>query len=252
MSSLKRSAGDAVDDADAPTSSYIAAAPPTHLYVILADEEYDAGLGEHEGTRPLGVARTIAGAEAVMKSLHDAYEAKRDLKEGETREPFGGLDSREKKGKLVGEGGIGNSEVRVEKWKVAEGKDPASGANFTAADAAVAEPSNTNHYAYTMTYSWGDYYGDNGQHTFGAVALKPSAVPSLTCAKLPGKGKAKMKLIIASDAQDGVLVAQEQESKHKGKTYMGVARRWVVRDWDEVEAGKAKKGPARKKAKTSD
>ncbi|KAJ7148371.1 hypothetical protein C8R46DRAFT_1065340, partial [Mycena filopes] len=251
MSSVKRSAEDAAPDDDAPPSSYIAAAPPTHLYVILADEEYDVGLGEHEGARLLGVARTIAGAEAVMKSLHDASEAKRELKEGETREPFGGLDSRDKKGKLVGEGGVGDLEARVEKWKVAEGKEPATGADFAAADAAAVEPSNANHYAYTITYSWGDYYGDTGQHIFGAVALKPSAVPSLTCAKLPGKGKAKMKLDVASDAKDGVVVAQEQESKHKGKTYMGVARRWVVRDWDEVEAGKAKKGPARKKAKTS-
>jgi hypothetical protein len=43
-------------------------------------------------------------------------------------------------------------------------------------------------------------------------------------------------------------VAEERESKHKGKCYLGVARRWVVRDWDAEEG---KKGPARKKVKTA-
>ncbi|KAJ7764282.1 hypothetical protein B0H16DRAFT_1526606 [Mycena metata] len=250
MSSLKRPAEDALDAGDAQTSTYTAAAPPTHLYVILADEEYDAGLySAHEGPRPLGVARTIAGAEAVMKELHDAYEAKRQLKEGETRAPFGGLDTRKKKGKLIGEGAIGAFEARVEKWKVSEGKDPATGPEFAAADAVVFASTNTNHYAYTICHSWTDYAGDFGGHSFGAVVLKPSAVPAMTCAKLPGKGKASVKLDVPAGPKDGILVAEERESKHKGKKYLGVARRWAVRDWDAVEA---KKGPARKKAKNSD
>ncbi|KAJ7032557.1 hypothetical protein C8F04DRAFT_1107216, partial [Mycena alexandri] len=233
MSSLKRLAEDALDDGDAQTSTYTATAPPTHLYVILADEEYDAGLyTAHEGPRPLGVARTIAGAEAVMKELHDAHEAKRLLKEGETRVPFGGLDTREKKGKLIGKGAVGDLEARVEKWKVSEGKDPATGPEFTAADAAVV--SNTSHYAYTISHSWTDYAGDFGGHSFGAVALKPSALPS--------KGKANLKLDVPPGAKDGILVAEERESKHKGKKYLGVARRWVVRDWDAVEAEKGQAG----------
>jgi hypothetical protein len=57
-----------------------------------------------------------------MKTLHDAYEAKRVLKEGETRVEFEGLDTKNKKGKVVGEASIGDLEARVEKWKAAEGK----------------------------------------------------------------------------------------------------------------------------------
>ncbi|KAJ6458414.1 hypothetical protein C8R47DRAFT_149614 [Mycena vitilis] len=260
MSGLKRPAeddaapADTVDSptgADTDTANYVAAPAPSHLFVILADEEYDAGLSsEHEGPRPLGVARTIAGATALLQSLHDAQEAKRVLKDGETREEFGGLDTGNKKGKLVGEAQIGEQEVRVEKWKVAEGKEPATGAEFVAADTTASAPSTHTHYAYTIVYSWSDHYGDTGAHTFGAVALAPSAVPSLTCAKLPSKGRAPMKFP-GADAKDGVLVAEDRESKGKGKNHLGAARRWVVRDWDDVEEGKGKKGPARKRAKTS-
>jgi hypothetical protein len=42
-----------------------------------------------------------------MKTLHDAYEAKRVLKQGETRVEFEGLDTKNKKGKVVGEASIG-------------------------------------------------------------------------------------------------------------------------------------------------
>ena len=57
-----------------------------------------------------------------MKKLHDAQEGRRVLKEGEVRVEFGGLDTRDKKGKLVGEARVEDMEARVEKWKVAEGK----------------------------------------------------------------------------------------------------------------------------------
>jgi hypothetical protein len=115
------------------------------------------------------------------------------------------------------------------------------------ADATANATSTTVHYAYTITYSWTDHYGDNGAHALGAVVLKPSAVPAFTSAKLPSKGLAGMKFP-AADANDGVLVTEERESKNKGKNYLGTAHRWVVRGW-EAEEGKAKKGPARKKAK---
>ncbi|KAJ7648307.1 hypothetical protein DFH06DRAFT_1209925 [Mycena polygramma] len=251
MSSLKRPAEDVGDvpEETAIAKPYLAAPAPSHLFVILADEEYDAGLSsEHEGPRPLGVARTLAGATALLQTLHDAQEAKRVLKDGETREAFGGLDTGNKKGKIVGEAQIGEQEVRVEKWKVAEGKEPATGPEFTAADATASAPSTRAHYAYTIVYSWSDHYGDTGAHTFGAVALAPSAVPALTCAKLPSKGRAAMKFPSA-EAKDGVLVAEDRESKGKGKNHLGTARRWVVRDWDEVEGGK--KAPTRKRAKTA-
>jgi hypothetical protein len=130
MSSLKRPAEDDAeasentsDVATGTEKKHVAALAPSHLFVILADEEYDAGLySAHEGPRPLGVARTLTGATELMKTLHDAYEAKRVLKEGETRVEFEGLDTKNKKGKVVGEASIGDLEARVEKWKAAEGK----------------------------------------------------------------------------------------------------------------------------------
>lgn len=109
-------------------------------------------------------------------------------------------------------------------------------------------PSTTVHYAYTIVHSWTDYYGDNGAHSLGGVVLQPSAVPGLTCAKLPCKGLTSMKFPAAT-ARDGVLVAEGRDSKSKGKKYGGVARRWIIRDW-EADEGK-KKAPARKKAKAA-
>ncbi|KAJ7673612.1 hypothetical protein B0H17DRAFT_1140827 [Mycena rosella] len=268
MSSLKRPAEDDAPDTENASSSipsvpdapdakehaasdakdHVAAPAPSHLFVVVTDDEYDTGLDSaHEGPRPLGVARTLAGATELMKALHDVHEAKRVLAEGEARSEFGGLDTKSKKGKLVGEAHVGNMKARVEKWKVAEGKTLATGAQFTDADAAAAAPATTVHYAYTIVHSWTDYYGDSGAHALGGVVLKPCAVPALVCAKLPCKGLTGMKFPPLT-AKDGVLVAEERHSKSKGKKYLGTARRWVVTDWEVQEA---KKAPARKKAKTA-
>ncbi|KAF9018743.1 hypothetical protein BDZ89DRAFT_1073591, partial [Hymenopellis radicata] len=235
MSSLKRPA-----EEDAPaseTTAHTAAPAPSHLFVVLVDEEHGGGLDSaHEGPRPLGVARTITGATELLKSLHDAYEAK-NLKEGETPEEFDGLDTANKKGKLVGEASIGDMQARVEKWKVAEGKTRATTPEAIREDAKAASPDTTVHYAYTILYSWSDYYGDTGAHTFGGVALTPSYVPGLVCAKLPCKGLTAMKFP-PDNARDGVLVAEGRDSKTKGKKYAGVARRWIVRDWEKEEEGR--------------
>ncbi|KAJ7153423.1 hypothetical protein C8R43DRAFT_445427 [Mycena crocata] len=258
MSSVKRPADEELTDTEnaVPVGAeagdgegeHVAAPAPSHIFVILTDDEYDAGLDSaHEGPRPLGVARTIAGATELMKTLHDAHEAKRVLKDGEEHVEFAGLDTREKKGKLVGEATVGDMEVRVEKWKIAESKTLSTAAHVLKADAAAASPSTTIHYAYTIVYSWSDYYGDSGAHTFGGVVLTPSSVPGLTCAKLPCKGLAGMKFP-PPEARDGILVAEERHSQGKGKKHLGVARRWLVRDW---EAQEGKKAPARKKAKTA-
>ncbi|KAJ7472645.1 hypothetical protein FB451DRAFT_1367559 [Mycena latifolia] len=256
MSSLKRPAEDDTATGEPSTAPGATSAPehtaapaPSHLFLVIADDEYDAGLDSaHEGPRLLGVARTISGAKTLMEALHDAQEAKRVLRDGETREAFGGLDTSGAKGKLVGTAYIGDMDARVEKWKVAEGKTLATGVEFTEADAEACAPGAAVHYAYTIVHSWTDHYGDNGAHALGGVALRPSAVPALTCAKLPSKGLAGMKFP-PPGARDGVLVAEERESKSKGKKYLGTARRWVVKDWEAVAEGK--KGPARKKAKTA-
>ncbi|KAJ6467971.1 hypothetical protein C8R47DRAFT_1201028 [Mycena vitilis] len=176
--------------------------PASRLFVILADEEYDAGLSSaHEGPRPLGVARPLTGATALPQSLHDAQEAKN----AETCEAFARYRRKIHRASL---------------------------------------PSTLLHYAYTIVYPWSNDYGATGAHALGAVALAPSAVPSLTCAKLPSKGRAVMKSP-GAESKDGVLVAEDRESKEKGKNHLGTARRWVVRDWDEVEEGKkGSKAPA--------
>ncbi|KAJ7473133.1 hypothetical protein B0H11DRAFT_2195735 [Mycena galericulata] len=288
MSALKRAAEDEVlaptsqapsatastqDPASSVQQEHTAAPAPTHLYVVLALEEYSDGLDSpHEGPRPLGVARTLQGATGIVKRLYDAHEAKRAAsaakeggkdseaaeKENKEEKPveFPGLNTMGNKGKLVGEARVGGVEVRVERWKVAEGKTLATGEQFTHADAAAFAPTTRVHYAYTVVYSSSDYCGDFGAHAFGAVVLRPSAVPALTCAKLPSKGSAAMKL--PSDAMDtdpekaadGVLVAEGQDRRGKGKRHAGSARRWVVRDWEEGVGKKAKAGPARKKART--
>ncbi|KAJ7081133.1 hypothetical protein B0H15DRAFT_953148 [Mycena belliarum] len=261
MSSLKRAADtdaeatenapDAYAASSSPDVPYVAAPAPSHLFVVVADVEYDAGLDcEHDGPRPLGVARTLAGATALMKNLHDAHEAARVLKDGDAVVEFAGLDANpwRAKGKLVGEARVGAMQARVEKWKVASGKTLATGAKFVEADAAASAPETTVHYAYTIVYTWADYCGDFGGHTLGGVALRPSCVPALVSKKLPSKGSAAMNFP-AAGAKDGVLVAEDSESKgHKGKRHLGVARRWIVRDWD---ADEGKKAPARKKAKTA-
>ncbi|KAK7036207.1 hypothetical protein R3P38DRAFT_2911007 [Favolaschia claudopus] len=266
MSSLKRRAADDFDSAEVistptadttssgfgSTTRHVAAPPPSHLYVILAWDEYDAGLCTlQEGVLPLGVARTLAGSTELMKTLHDANEAKRVLKDGETAEEFGGLDTNNAKGKIVGEGFVGDLDVRVEKWKITDGKNLAPGIQLTQADDAAFASDASVHYAYTVVHSWSDYSGDFGGHTFGNVILRPSAVPALTCSKLPCKGFARMKFPSA-DAVDGVLVAQEQDAKRKGKQYLGSARRWIIRDWEGNDSvGNPTRGPARKKAKTA-
>lgn len=118
MTSVKRPAEDDLENAptEPEAKAHTAAPAPSHLFVVVCDDEYDNGLDSaHEGPRPLGVARTIAGATEIMKTLHDA-------KRGEDGEEFAGLDTKSKKGKVVGEAQVGNMSARVEKWKVAEGK----------------------------------------------------------------------------------------------------------------------------------
>ncbi|KAJ6616342.1 hypothetical protein B0H10DRAFT_1399838 [Mycena sp. CBHHK59/15] len=251
--SLKRAADDdaAVPDASPDSPQHSAAPAPTHLFVVLADMEYDAGLcSEHEGPRPLGVARTLSGASEILKTYHDAEEAKRTLKDGEERAEFKGLDEAKKAGKVVAEAQAGDLYARVEKWKVATAKTIATGAEYDAADAAATASTTTVHYAYTIVQSWSDYYGDYGGHTFHAVVLQPSAVPGLACAKLPCKGLTRLTIPPADVGKhkDGAVVAQGQDSSGKGNKYMGTAKRWLVRDWEEAER---KKAPPKKKAKTA-
>jgi hypothetical protein len=81
--------------------------------------ERNAGLGNFEGTWPLGVARTTNGAEEILKNYHDAYEAKRALKDSSyAQTEFERLETK-KTGKVVGEAHAGDVAGRMEKWKVA-------------------------------------------------------------------------------------------------------------------------------------
>ncbi|KAJ7270254.1 hypothetical protein C8J57DRAFT_306104 [Mycena rebaudengoi] len=250
------SEGDDCHDEDAASGAeHAAAAAPTHLFVVLADMEHNAGLGDFEGPCPLGVARTINGAEEILKNYHDAYEAKRTLKDSSyAQTEFEGLETK-KTGKVVGEAQAGDVAGRVEKWKIAVAKEPSTDTKYTAADADASAPGTFVHYAYTLTSATSDYYGDTGANAFGGVALLPSSVALLACAKLPCKGSAALKLPPTDPAahKDGALVAEERFSRHKGKQYMGSAQRWVVRDWEAVEEKKnSKKAPPRKKARMSE
>ncbi|KAJ7136871.1 hypothetical protein C8R44DRAFT_868965 [Mycena epipterygia] len=231
-----------------------AATAPTHLFVVLVSDWRDTVLartfskGEVAlcgGYYPLGVARTLAGAVDILTALHDAHETERVLKEGGSPLPFPGLDTN--CSWCVAEARIGDKQVRVEKRKISSEKTLATGAEFTAADAEAISSATTTHYAYTICASKATRWEVECWNKLSYIAIQPSAVPGLTCQSLPAKGLARM-IFPPADVEDGIVVADERDCKVNRTNYQGVARRWIVRDWESVDE---KKVPAYKRAKTA-
>ncbi|KAJ7098931.1 hypothetical protein C8R44DRAFT_810936 [Mycena epipterygia] len=191
-------------------------------------EEYNSGLySEHEDPRPLGFARTIAGATEILKTLHDAREAKVVLKEGETRKEFAGLDASGNKGKVIGEAHVGGMEVRVEKWKVVEGKTVRllrSRGLVALHGRRCAQSRRRGRYTcrhralrvHDRLLVDGPLRRQRRAHVRGR---RPQAIRS----PRPGLRETSLQFP-PPGTKDGMLVAEERDSKTKGKKYLGMVR----------------------------
>ncbi|KAJ7473129.1 hypothetical protein B0H11DRAFT_2430475 [Mycena galericulata] len=183
------------------------AKPPTHTAAPA-----DAPLG-----RP-SASHVCSRAMEDVKRLYDGLEAKRTIR-GIGRSFLGWIRE------VTRGDSSGRRASAVWRCALSGGSRGQDGEQFIHTDTTAFAPTTRVNYAYVHR---SDYCGDSGAYAFGAVFLRPSAVPALTCAELLSKRRAVMKLpskTMDTDRNYGVLMAEERDQKGKGERHAGTARR---------------------------